>query len=114
MLAAHTNINPHAEQPLGGGCRFGPRRTAGKDGIGKEDELSGAGHEGQLVRFACFAKAGVEGLAGSIPLEGRWQSGGIETGAQARSSASNGALTNALAAIVVEWGKPGKRCRLAA
>ena len=61
---------PHGEQPLGLGGDFPPWSVALKDGIGVDEELSGAGDERLLVALTGLFEAGIEGDEGGVPLEG--------------------------------------------
>src|SRR5579885_3270678 len=95
-------------QPLRGWELWGPGGGALDDGIGEDDELSGAGDEGEFVGFAAGGEAAVEGDKGGVPAEGGGQGGGIEGAAQALAAAGDVAFAAMFAAVVIEGGQTGQ------
>jgi hypothetical protein len=83
---------------------FGPWCAAGEDGVCEDDELSGAGNERDFVGVSGGDETLVEGNELPVPLEGGWQSSGVDAGSQPRTTAPDMALTVAFAAGIVEWG----------
>ena len=78
------------------------------DGVGVDEQLSGAGDEGCGVGFAAAGEAGVEGDQRLVPAEGGRQGGGEQRAAQAGASAGDVALTLVRSAVVVERRQAGE------
>jgi len=53
------------------------------DGVGVDEELSGAGDEGGVMSLSPGLEALVEGDEGRVPAEGGWQGGGEEGATEA-------------------------------
>src|SRR4051812_25285032 len=98
------------KQPSGFGCGdffgrrgFYPWSSAGEDGVDEDDELAGAGHDGEAVGLAGFTQALVEGLEIGVPFDGGL-SAGEEGGARAGTAAFDMALALMLAGLLDEGG----------
>src|SRR5712691_12809969 len=94
---------------LGGGGGA-PRRAAGEDGVGIDQQLSGAGDEGELVGFALGDETAVEGDEPAIPAEGGRQRGGIERAPRSAAAAGDVALALVLSGVVVKRRQSGQGC----
>jgi hypothetical protein len=86
-----------------------PWGSALDDGVCVDEELSGAGDEREVVRFAGGDQSAVEDAEGVVPSEGGGEGGGEERAAQSAAAAGDVALTLVLAAVVVEGRQSGER-----
>src|SRR5712664_2985780 len=89
-----------------------PGGSSSHDGVGENEQLSGAGDERALVLLSGCDQPSVEGDKLRVPAKGRRQGGGIKRAAQPFASAIDVTDANLFAAVVVIGSHPGERCSL--
>ncbi len=87
-----------------------PWRSALDDGVGVDQQLSGAGDKSCVVGFSSCDEASVEIDQSLVPSEGGWERRGVEGAPQAPPAAGDVALPLVRSAVVVERRKTSERC----
>jgi len=85
-----------------------PRSAALDDGVGEQNELSGACDERGGVWLSGSGQPGIEALEGRVPAEGGGQCRGAEQATRTTPPAGDVALAAMAAAVVVEWRMTGQ------
>ena len=91
-----------------------PWSAAGHNGVGEDEQLSGAGDECNFVHLSSSNQSFVERDQLWIPAERGGKSGSVKGTTQARATAQDVTGTDQIAAVAIIWSKPCKRSRLLA
>ena len=90
-VTAQRRMIERTQQPLAGFSFCDPRLVSFDDGVCVDEQLSGAGDHGDLVRFASCGEAPIETDESFVPLESGGECCGVEAFAQAFSSSEDAA-----------------------
>src|SRR5260370_23917796 len=101
-------------EALSGSGLGAPGRSPLNDGIGVDQQLSGAGDQRHLVRLAGGGQALVEDLELVVPVKGGGKGGGVERLAQPLAAAVDVSGAGPPAAVVIVGRQPGERGALLA
>jgi Homeodomain-like domain len=101
-------VHRYNKQPLACYGIDAPRLPAGNDGIGVDEELSGAGDESSFVRLAARGEAPVESFEGWVPMKGRRQRRRVKRTAEPGSASDDVALAVVSPTVLVEGREAGE------